>query len=102
MSLKLQNKADAPCWPGAILVVDRRFCRSPLFAGALLPELCPGLLLGKDWSTSSSDSSNMIFMGFPLPLHQAHLTGTVCQQQLMTWKLLGTGKDIYVACGIRE
>lgn len=69
VSLKLQSKADAPSWHRGILVADRRLCRSPLFAGAMLLRLCPGLLLGKGWSTSSSDSPSRIFKGSPLSLH---------------------------------
>lgn len=68
MILKLQNKADAPCWHRGILVMDRRLCRSQLFADVVLLGLFPGLLLGQDWRTLSSDSPNMIFKGSPLSL----------------------------------
>lgn len=68
VSLKLQNQADATCWPRRVLVMHS-LCISPLLAVAVLLGLCPGLLLGKDWSISFSDSSSRIFKGSPLSLH---------------------------------
>lgn len=69
VSLKLQNQADATCWPRRVLVMHGSLCISPLLAVAVLLGLCPGLLLGKDWSISSSDNSSRIFKGALLSLH---------------------------------
>jgi len=66
---EVQNKADAPCWHRETLTMDWRLCTSPLFAGGVLPRLCPGLLLCKDWNASSSDSHRRIFKGSLLSLH---------------------------------